>query len=153
MKKHGIDDDLSLFESPRDKIRSPESELLSIDSWSEFKGFKDKLTDNIDYNDPVISKHIAELALAAEAKGSSDIDDAYRFCSKKRIGRWYKDNESDKVWWLDIPGSVGLHIFSFNKYDQFNLFQDYPYRLTEEQIEVFNRENPYWHSFFIDRFQ
>ena len=38
-----------------------------------------------------------------------------------------------------------------NKKTIFNLFQDYPYKLTKEQKEIFDRENPYWKDFFSDR--
>lgn len=138
----------------RDRIkRELKTNILKLDSWSDFKKFRDETDERIDYSDPTICEHIAELAIQAEMEKTPEADDAYRFCTKNKIGRWYKNNDCDKVWWLDIPGSVGLHIFSFDKYDKFNLFQEYPYRLSEEQLEVFNRENPYWHNFFIDRFQ
>jgi len=65
---------------------------------------------------------------------------------------WYKDNDTDKVWWLDNGNDVrGEFIFSFDKKTEFNLFADYPYKLTPEQKEIFDKENPYWVAFFIDR--
>ena len=65
--------------------------------------------------------------------------------------KWYKKNESDNIWWLDNRDRIGEHIFSFNKRKKFNLFADYPYKLTKEQKEIFDRENPYWKNFFKDR--
>lgn len=63
---------------------------------------------------------------------------------------FYKENESDKIWWVDndLPG---IWEFSFDKRAVFNLFEDYPYKLTAEQKETFDRENPYWAEFFADR--
>ncbi len=65
--------------------------------------------------------------------------------------RWYKNNKSDKVWWKDTSGSMGLWIFSFDKKDEFNLFSDYPHKLTDEQKEIFDKENSHWKEFFKDR--
>ena len=41
--------------------------------------------------------------------------------------------------------------FSFDKKTVFNMFADYPYKLTEEQKRIFDKENPYWADFFSDR--
>ena len=65
--------------------------------------------------------------------------------------RFYKENPSHKVWWVDTTGQDGLFLFSFDKKNIFNLFLDYPHKLTEEQIEIFDKENPYWANFFKDR--
>lgn len=46
---------------------------------------------------------------------------------------------------------VGLWIFSFNKKKEYNLFEDYPHNLTEEEREIFDKENPEWKEFFSDR--
>ena len=43
---------------------------------------------------------------------------------------------------------VGLHLFSFDKKKIYNLFTDYPYAMTEEEIAVFNRENRSGVNFF-----
>jgi hypothetical protein len=64
---------------------------------------------------------------------------------------WYKNNETDKIWWKDLPDRVGLWIFSFDKKTEFNMFSDYPQKLTKEQKEIFDKENPYWSDFFSDR--
>lgn len=46
---------------------------------------------------------------------------------------WYKNNETDQIWWKDTPDSVGEWLFSFDKKQVFNIFADYPHNLTPEQ--------------------
>ncbi len=70
---------------------------------------------------------------------------------RKNIDNWHKKKETDLVWWLDNSDKVGEHVFSFDKKIRFNLFKDYPYKLTPEQKEIFDKENPYWADFFRDR--
>ncbi len=66
---------------------------------------------------------------------------------------WYKEEESDKIWWLDNSSeTVGEWVFSFDKKKTYNMFADYPHALTPEEKEIFDRENPYWAEFFIDRY-
>lgn len=65
---------------------------------------------------------------------------------------WYKENESDKIWWLDNGEEVkGEFVFSFDKKESFNLFADYPHKLTKEQKEIFDKENPFWADYFKGR--
>lgn len=66
---------------------------------------------------------------------------------------WYKNNESDVIWWKDTPDTIGEWLFSFDKKKTYNLFADYPHNLTSEQVEIFNKENPEWADFFSDRFE
>ena len=61
---------------------------------------------------------------------------------------WIKENESNKVWWLDNFEINGEMIFSFDKKKKFWLFRDYPAKLTKEQKEIFDKENPEWAKFF-----
>lgn len=65
--------------------------------------------------------------------------------------RWYKNEETDTIWWLDTPDRVGEWIFSFDKKTSFNLFADYPHKLSKEQKAIFDKENPHWAEFFSDR--
>jgi hypothetical protein len=65
--------------------------------------------------------------------------------------RFYKENPTDEIWWIDTSYRVGIFLFSFDKKQVFNLFADYPYKLTPEQKAIFDRENPFWRDFFIDR--
>jgi hypothetical protein len=65
---------------------------------------------------------------------------------------WYKEEPNGKIWWLDNGNEkTGEFVFSFDKKTRFNLFADYPYKLTAEQKEIFDREEPYWANFFKDR--
>ena len=64
---------------------------------------------------------------------------------------FYRNHRDDQVWWLDHPDMDGVLEFSFNKQEVFNLFADYPWKLTPEQKNIFDRENPYWEDFFKDR--
>lgn len=66
--------------------------------------------------------------------------------------KFYKNKSSDVIWWLDNADEVtGEWVFSFDKKTLFNMFADYPHKLTPEQKEIFDIENPYWADFFNDR--
>lgn len=65
--------------------------------------------------------------------------------------KFFKNNPDDVIWWVDNSGTVGEFLFSFDKGKIFNLFRDYPHELTDQQKEIFDRENPYWADFFKDR--
>lgn len=69
----------------------------------------------------------------------------------EQSNKFYKENESDQIWWVDNPDEIGVWLFSFDKITVFNLFQDYPYKLTAEQKAIFDKENPHWKDFFSDR--
>lgn len=56
-----------------------------------------------------------------------------------------------QVKWIENPEKIGEMIFTFDGKKVFNLFQDYPYALTKEQKEIFDKENPFWTDFFKDR--
>lgn len=64
-----------------------------------------------------------------------------------------KKNESDIIWWVHNPEEFGKHEFSFDKIKIYNLFRDYPHELSDEEIEIFDRENPYWADYFKNRKQ
>lgn len=64
---------------------------------------------------------------------------------------WYKDDDKNKIWWLDDPEVIGEFVFSFDKKVTFNLFADYPDKLTKKQKELFDKENPFWANYFKDR--
>ena len=67
------------------------------------------------------------------------------------LSDFYKQNKNDKIWWIDDLDSIGKYMFSFDKIKIFNLFADYPYNLTPEEKEIFDKENPYWKEFFKKR--
>lgn len=64
--------------------------------------------------------------------------------------KWYKEHKGDRIWWKETD-AIGVWEFSFDKKTVFNMFRDYPYKLTAEQKAIFDRENPYWADFFKDR--
>ena len=70
---------------------------------------------------------------------------------QKRKYDYYKENETDIVWWLDNYDVIGEHVFSFDKKKRFNLFADYPHKLSAREWMIFNSENPFWEEFFSDR--
>ena len=65
--------------------------------------------------------------------------------------KFYKNNPDDQIWWVDNPEIKGEWLFSFDKKTIFNMFADYPEKLTAEQKAIFDEENPYWAEFFSDR--
>lgn len=69
----------------------------------------------------------------------------------EQLNKFYKENPTDAIWWVDNSDVDGQHLFSFDKKTVFNLFADYPHKLTPEQKEIFDKENPYWKEFFNDR--
>ncbi len=68
-----------------------------------------------------------------------------------KIFEFYKNNDSDAIFWIDNIGVIGEHLFSFDKRKIYNLFADYPHKLSAIEKETFDRENPFWVSFFKDR--
>ena len=63
-----------------------------------------------------------------------------------------KNRKKDTIWWVDNADEViGEWLFSFDKDNIFNTFSDYPDKLTKEQREIFDKENPEWADFFRDR--
>lgn len=51
--------------------------------------------------------------------------------------KWMKNNTEDIIWWLDNEADTrGEWVFSFDKKRRFNMFADYPWKLTSEQKEV-----------------
>ena len=54
--------------------------------------------------------------------------------------KWRKRRPEDIIWWLDNKGKmVGEWVFSFDKKKRFNMFADYPWKLTPEQKEIFRQ--------------
>lgn len=68
----------------------------------------------------------------------------------ERSDKFYKNNKGDVIWWLDSE-CKGEWLFSFDKKKVFNMFADYPDKLTPEQKRIFDKENPEWAEFFSDR--
>jgi hypothetical protein len=64
--------------------------------------------------------------------------------------RFYKEKPTDKIWWVET-NAIAVWEFSFDKKKIYNMFRDYPWKLSKEEKEIFDRENPYWANFFKDR--
>ncbi len=64
---------------------------------------------------------------------------------------FYKNKVTDNVYWVDNLETKGEFLFSFDKEIVFNLFRDYPYKLSAEQRRIFDAENPYWANYFRNR--
>ena len=69
--------------------------------------------------------------------------------AKNKLG-FFKINPSDKTIWVDIPNRRVI-AFTFDKKKIFFLYQDYPHKLTPEEKEIFDKENPFWVDFFRGR--
>lgn len=61
---------------------------------------------------------------------------------------FYKNNESDKIWWVDYVDYFGFQAVSFDKKKILFIFGDYPQNFTKEEKALFDKENPYWANFF-----
>lgn len=61
---------------------------------------------------------------------------------------FYKENDTDRIWWVDTIDRIGLYLFSFDRKKIYNLFSDYPHKLSAEEKRIFDEENPYWKAFF-----
>ena len=45
----------------------------------------------------------------------------------------------------------GEELWIVDKKKFYNLFEDYPHNMTLEEVEIFDKENPFWADFFSDR--
>jgi putative uncharacterized protein FNV0537 len=61
---------------------------------------------------------------------------------------FYKENDTDRIWWVNTVDNIGLYLFSFDRKKIYNLFSDYPHKLSAEEKRIFDEENPYWKAFF-----
>lgn len=65
--------------------------------------------------------------------------------------KFVKEKVGDKIEW-DANSGIGEFVFRFEgEQEEFNMFRDYPWRLTEQQKKIFDEENPFWADFFKDR--
>ena len=64
--------------------------------------------------------------------------------------KFYKDRPEDKIWWVR-SNETGTWEFSFDQKKIYNMFEDYPWKLTLEERQIFDAENPFWADFFSDR--
>jgi len=71
---------------------------------------------------------------------------------ESNIREWFKNKETDTIWWTTSPYK-GEFLFSFDKLKIYNLFQDYPWKLSKKEQGIFAKEKPFWRRFFADRFK
>ena len=70
----------------------------------------------------------------------------------EQSNKYFKNSPDDVIWWVDNSEEFkGEWVFTFDKKVFFNMFEDYPQKLTAEQKRIFDKENPYWADFFSDR--
>jgi hypothetical protein len=66
--------------------------------------------------------------------------------------KWFKNDEQSRVWWLDNSDEkTGVFIFSFDKKKEYNLFSDYPHKLSNKEKKIFKEDEPFWAEFFKER--
>lgn len=66
--------------------------------------------------------------------------------------KWFKNDEESRIWWLDNSDEkTGVFIFSFDRKKEYNLFSDYPYKLSKKEQKIFKEDEPFWADFFSDR--
>lgn len=59
-----------------------------------------------------------------------------------------EENRNNKIWWTTKIDNIGELNISFDRKKIYNLFKDYPYNMTKEEVEIFKKEEPYWANFF-----
>ena len=74
------------------------------------------------------------------------LEDQERLLTNGYDKDFYKKKKTDTIWWL--KEEKGEHMFSFDKVTIYNLMTDYPDKLTPQQKEIFDNENPYWKAYF-----
>lgn len=102
----------------------------------------------------MIKQKIEKESLAmSDSDFYEDENYIYAICRIKGYEDFYKEkkNKNSKIWWTNKIGVTGELNISFDRKRIYNLFQDYPYNMTKEEIEVFDKEEPYWASFFAWR--
>ena len=50
--------------------------------------------------------------------------------------------DGERIWWVDDTTQKGELLFSFDREKIYNFWKDYPDKLTPEEREIFDRENP-----------
>ena len=64
---------------------------------------------------------------------------------------FYKKKEDSKIYWVQDPDVIGNFEFTFDKVKIYNLFRDYPEKLSAEEKKTFDEENPEWAKFFAGK--
>ena len=79
------------------------------------------------------------------------MSDRVRGMKEKTEYEFYRKDKKSKVWWAYVKGYKGIHIFSFDKMKTYNLFHDYPYKLSPVEKAIFDEYEPFWAKFFKKR--
>lgn len=66
----------------------------------------------------------------------------------KELYEFKKNKATDKIWWTTYVECFGESFFTFDKIKLYSLWNDYPDKLTDEEKEIFDNENPFWRRFF-----
>ncbi len=73
-------------------------------------------------------------------------------CIKKEVEYPLMKKDGESICWVNFKGErYGEFIFTFDKKKFYSLFSDYPYNLSKEEKEIFDKENPFWKDFFKTR--
>ena len=59
-----------------------------------------------------------------------------------------KAKRNCKIWWTSKTDVMGEANISFDRKKIYNLFEDYPYNMSKEEIQILQEEEPYWANFF-----
>lgn len=90
-----------------------------------------------------------DLMECSKPSSSNRIDELFTSESNlEGYSDFYKNSEESKVWWIDKIDIRGEMLFSFDQKKIYNLFLDYPHNMTEEEVRIFDSENPFWRDFF-----
>ena len=68
-----------------------------------------------------------------------------------RLSDFYKEEADHTIWRVSALDEndeciIGPALFSFDKITVYNFWSDYPHNMTPEEVEIFDREQPYWAS-------
>lgn len=75
----------------------------------------------------------------------------YEKSNKPGYSDWFKKNVDSKIWWIEEINIRGRHLFSFDKQKIYNLFEDYPHNMKDEEVYIFDKEEHHWSEFFKSR--
>lgn len=115
-------------------------------TWHVYIAYNDRESDKD--NPPCIGLPTFILDDGFECR-FADTDKTHEIMSGRMC--FSKNRKTDVIFWVDNCDYIGQHLFTFNKRKIYNLFRDYPYNLTAEQKEIFDRENPYCRKYFAER--
>lgn len=87
-------------------------------------------------------------ALSSDEFINAEDETIWADCDIEGYENFHKESEHSRVWWTAKLDTIGELNISFDKKKIYNLFADYPYNMTPEEIEIFDEDEPYWANFF-----